>query len=153
MTHVLLIEHLFILVACQGHTSSFSQKQKPHPDGQDLFQESMVNRNTDQTKQKKREKITRIRIVKRSPLGTNQNRSEESTQPAWGVFPLFLVFSQIFGCWKFQVSCFQRAACVGLPFRLSCCKIWNSVAINTRFQRKSNGNCVEIKLHFYSNSQ
>lgn len=78
------MEHLFILVACQGHTSSFSQKQKPHPDGQDLFQESMVNRNTDQTKQKKKErkKPTCTRIVKRSPLGTNQNRTEESTQPA-----------------------------------------------------------------------
>lgn len=147
MTHVLLMEHLFILVACQGHTSSFSQKWKPHPDGQDLFQESVVNRNTDQPKKQNGEKKNTKKlpcIVKRSPLDKNPKRSAESTQPTWGVFPFFLVFGQIFGCWKSQVSCFQRAACVGLSFRLLCCKIWNSVAINTRFQRKSKENCAEI---------
>lgn len=49
------------------------------------------------------------------------------------VISLYVVFGQYFGCCNYQNSCFQGAACARLSLRVSCCKIWNSVATNTRF--------------------
>lgn len=52
-----------------------------------------------QTNQKKKKYPC---FAKRSPLAKNQKQSGESTHSTCCIFPLSVVFGQLFGCWKYQ---------------------------------------------------